>query len=189
MRAGYTPEAFYSNFASLDELFLALYTDPAAALIQAVAAAVTAALSDLGLAGETARLPLAAVVDGAVAALPVSREHHLLNTEFAVHALRHPDVGEALAAERSALREALIPGLRMALGGKGAAASTEQLDDVARRGDSCPGRAGPAGTAGAWQSGAGPAAPGGPVGSCCCHRRAVTRLSARGARRSAGQRP
>lgn len=68
--------AFYSNFASLDELFLALHTDRAA--------------------------------------------------------LRHPEVAGALTVHRRALRRALIPVLRMALGPRGAAASNAQLDDVAR---------------------------------------------------------
>ena len=75
-RAGYTRGAFYSNFASLDELFLALHTDRAA--------------------------------------------------------LRHPEVAGALTVHRRALRRALIPVLRMALGPRGAAASNAQLDDVAR---------------------------------------------------------
>jgi AcrR family transcriptional regulator len=131
-RAGYTRGAFYSNFASLDELFLALHTGQAAALIQAVESAVTEAVAELGAGGGDSGPPLNAVVDRVISALPVSQDYHLLNTEFAVHALRHPEVAEALTVHRRALRGALIPVLRMALGSRGAAASNAQLDDVAR---------------------------------------------------------
>src|SRR5450755_2120672 len=127
-RAGYTRGAFYSNFASLDELFLALHADRAAALIQAVERAVTEAVAELGAGGEDSGPPLDSVVDRVISALPVSQDYHLLNTEFTVHALRHPEVAEALTVHR----RALIPVLRMALGPRGAAASNAQLDDLAR---------------------------------------------------------
>ena len=94
--------------------------------------AVTEAVAELGVAGEDSGPPLDAVVDRVISALPVSPGYYLLNTEFAVHPLRHPEVAEALAVHRRALRGALIPVLRMALGPRGAAASNAQLDDVAR---------------------------------------------------------
>ena len=120
-RAGFSRGAFYSNFASLDELFFALYDDRGAAVVRAVGTAVAAAPADLSLDD---------VVDRVVAALPVSRESHLLNLEFAAHALRHPDVGAALADQRRALREALLPILRTGL--RHSELGTDQLEDVAR---------------------------------------------------------
>ena len=100
-RAGYTRAAFYSNFSSLDELFLALHTDRAAALIQAMENAVTAAVAEPGAAGENSGPPLDAVVDRVITALPVSQDYHLLNIEFAVHALRHPERRRIRSSSRS----------------------------------------------------------------------------------------
>ena len=48
-RAGFTRGAFYSNFASKDELFLALCERSAATTIAAVRERVTAAIAELGL--------------------------------------------------------------------------------------------------------------------------------------------
>jgi hypothetical protein len=75
-------------------------------------------------------LPLGAVVDRVVDALPISRESHLLNLEFAAHALRNPTVGAALAAHRKALRDALLPMLRVGLPHR--ESGSAELDDVAR---------------------------------------------------------
>ena len=97
-----------------------MHADRAAALIQAVERAVTEAVAELGAGGEDSGPPLDSVVDRVISALPVSQDYHLLNTEFTVHALRHPEVAEALTVHRRALRGALIPVLRMALGPRGA---------------------------------------------------------------------
>ena len=82
--------------------------------------AVTEAVAELGAGGEDSGPPLDSVVDRVISALPVSQDYHLLNTEFTVHALRHPEVAEALTVHRRALRGAMIPVLRMALGPRGA---------------------------------------------------------------------
>ena len=105
-RAGYTRGAFYSNFDSLDGLFFALHDARSAALVEAVRQAVQ---------DTPERLTVAAVVDRVIAVLPISRESHLLNLEFAAHALRHPEVAVALAGHRRAVREALEPVLRAGL--------------------------------------------------------------------------
>src|ERR1700712_1490900 len=119
-RAGFSRGAFYSNFDSLDELFFALYSDRGAAVVLAVGAAVAAA---------PAGLSLDEVVDRVVGALPISRASHLLNLEFAAHALRHPQVGVALAHQRRALRDALLPILRIGL--RHGELGTDELNDVA----------------------------------------------------------
>ena len=105
-RAGYSRGAFYSNFDSLDTLFFALYSARSVELIEAVRRVVEV-LPD--------RLTISAVLDRVIDVLPISRESHLLNMEFAAHALRHPTVAAALAQHRRAVREALAPILRAGL--------------------------------------------------------------------------
>jgi AcrR family transcriptional regulator len=119
-RAGFSRGAFYSNFDSLDLLFFALYSQRGADLVAAVAKVVD----------ETSPgISPAEVVDRVATALPVSRESHLLNLEFAAHALRHEDVAVALADHRQALREALLPILQTALHHD---ATAGRLGDIAR---------------------------------------------------------
>lgn len=105
-RAGYSRGAFYSNFDSLDGLFFALYGARSTELIEAVREVVEVTPDKLSL-GE--------VIDRVIAVLPISRESHLLNMEFAAHALRHHDVAAALAEHRRAARVALTPILRAGL--------------------------------------------------------------------------
>jgi AcrR family transcriptional regulator len=105
-RAGYSRGAFYSNFDSLDELFFALYSARSAELIDAVRRVVEV-MPD--------RLSLTQVIDRVITVLPISRDSHLLNLEFAAHALRHRAVAAALAGHRRAARQALTPILRAGL--------------------------------------------------------------------------
>jgi AcrR family transcriptional regulator len=124
-RAGYTRGAFYSNFGSLEEMLFTLYGDRSAAVVEAVANAVGAAV-------DSDERTLDAVMDAVVGALPVSRDSHLLNLEFAIHALRHPDVAAALAEQRRQLREALVPVLRLGLQAVGIPFTDSSLDDLGR---------------------------------------------------------
>lgn len=105
-RAGYSRGAFYSNYDSLDGLFFALYSARSAELIDAVRRVVEV-MPD--------KLSLTEVIDRVIAVLPISRESHLLNLEFAAHALRHTEVATALAEHRRAAREALAPIIRAGL--------------------------------------------------------------------------
>ncbi len=124
-RAGYTRGAFYSNFASLDELFFTLSSQRSAAVVEAVGEAVRLAI-------ESDAHSLEAVMDAVVGALPISRDSHLLTLEFAVHALRHPDVAAALAQDRRRLRQALVPILRLGLQAVGIPFTHGGLDDLGR---------------------------------------------------------
>lgn len=124
-RAGYTRGAFYSNFASLDELFFTLSAERSTAVVEAVGEAVRLAI-------ESDARSLEAVMDAVIGALPVSRDAHLLNLEFAAHALRHPDVTAALAQDRRRLRQALVPVLRLGLQAVGIAFTDDSLDDLGR---------------------------------------------------------
>lgn len=95
--AGFTRGAFYSNFSSLDELLLALVTQRHGAVV----AGLTAALADVGPAPVE---DLTDAVDGLLRAHLADRRWHVLQTELALHALRHPAVAEQVATQRSDLR-------------------------------------------------------------------------------------
>ena len=122
-RAGFSRGAFYSNFDSLDGLFFALYSSWSSELIAAVRQAVDLAPSELSL---------RELIDQVISVLPVNRRIHLLNLEFAAHALRHPEVGIALAGSRRRLREALMPVLRIGLIACDPAFDDARLDELAR---------------------------------------------------------
>ncbi|MEJ7650013.1 MAG: helix-turn-helix domain-containing protein [Nakamurella sp.] len=100
--AGFTRGAFYSNFASLDELFFALYEQRAGRVAEQVANA---------LAGPGERT-IPALVERVVSALSVDREWTMIKAEYFLHAARHPDAAAALQRHRHAVVEALVPALR-----------------------------------------------------------------------------
>ncbi|GAA0318633.1 TetR family transcriptional regulator [Kineococcus aurantiacus] len=105
-RAGFTRGAFYSNFATMDDVVAALHADQAAALVERVTER---------LAGGLPGTDLEQVVAHVVEVLPVDRQWHAVRTEFTAQALRNPDAARALAARRAALRERLAPVLLDAL--------------------------------------------------------------------------
>ena len=127
-RAGYTRGAFYSNFDSLDEMFFRLHSERTAEVVRVASAVVAAAVSD----ARTTALTAGDVMKRVVAALPITRESHLLQLEFAAHAARHPDVAAAFVEQRRDLREALQPILRMGLAAGGIDPGPVDLDDMAR---------------------------------------------------------
>lgn len=96
--AGYTRGAFYSNFASLEELFFALYESRAGRLAGQVADVLG------GLGGDAA---IATLVEGVVEALQLDRDWLLVRTDFLLHAARTPGVAPQLASHRTAVRDAL----------------------------------------------------------------------------------
>jgi AcrR family transcriptional regulator len=96
--AGYTRGAFYSQFASLEELFFTLYDDRA----QVIARQVTEALT------VEDTIPWSeAVIDRVCATLLLDRDWLLIKTDFLLHAARHPDVADRLAHHRQWLRTAV----------------------------------------------------------------------------------
>jgi len=95
--AGFTRGAFYSNFTSKDELFLALWDAQAERITGAVGASVDA-VRDGTLDVDSAITSLSSLYD---------RGWFQLNTEFLLHALRHPAAADALTRHREALRAAL----------------------------------------------------------------------------------
>ncbi|MBV1949282.1 TetR/AcrR family transcriptional regulator [Streptomyces sp. BV129] len=105
--AGYSRGAFYSNFATLDELFFALYQERADLIASQVAEA---------LAQEGPALDVAASVDRVAEVLLLDVDWLLVKTDFLVHAARDPAVAEALLDHRARLREAVADRLLRAHG-------------------------------------------------------------------------
>ncbi|MCX3060789.1 TetR/AcrR family transcriptional regulator [Streptomyces beihaiensis] len=104
-RAGFTRGAFYSNFSSLDELFLALWEERSARMLDEV----RAALADLDPDDPEA------AVRAAVAAAPVDDAWYRITAEFTAHALRNPGLRRVMAAREAAIRDAVLPVLVAAL--------------------------------------------------------------------------
>jgi len=96
--AGYSRGAFYSNFASLDELFFALYQQRAELIADQVSGAL--ALDGPGL-------DVRAAVDRVTEILLLDRDWLLVKTDFLVHAARAPEVAETLLEHRARLRRAI----------------------------------------------------------------------------------
>lgn len=105
--AGYTRGAFYSQFDSLDELFFTLYDERALV----IADQVSQALFDEGAPDD-----VDAAIERVSDTLLLDRDWLLIKTDFLLHAARHPDTAERLAAHRSRLREAIEERLRAASG-------------------------------------------------------------------------
>ncbi len=97
--AGFTRGAFYSNFVSKDELFFALWSARAAAILDGLSA----------LAGQLAVTPerLDETVDDMVRGVTRDRQWFLVSTEFLLYAIRHPEAAETLAEHRRHLRDGL----------------------------------------------------------------------------------
>jgi AcrR family transcriptional regulator len=93
-RAGFSRGAFYSNFCSKEELFVALYDRQTTEIL--------ATLTALDQSGAT----LDEVMADLVAAVPRDRRWFLVNTEFVLHAVRDPAAAKVLAGARARVRAA-----------------------------------------------------------------------------------
>jgi AcrR family transcriptional regulator len=124
-RAGFTRGAFYSNFATMDDVVAALYEDQAGRVVDHVERRLAdaprqgpadgpAAATDPADPADPAD-PVAAVVAHVLDVLPVDRQWHAVRTEFTAQALRNPDAARAVTAQRTALRRRLAPVLEAAL--------------------------------------------------------------------------
>ncbi|WP_194818311.1 TetR/AcrR family transcriptional regulator [Nocardia sp. XZ_19_385] len=107
-RAGFTRGAFYSNFSSLDELFLAMWEQRSADML----ADVRATLDDISVDGTE---DIAAAVDRLVRAVPLDEAWFRITAEFTSHALRTPALRRVVAAREDAIVAALIPTIVAAL--------------------------------------------------------------------------
>lgn len=105
--AGFSRGAFYSNFATLDELFFALYRERADLIAQQVTHA---------LAGDGPDLDVPASVDRVTEVLLLDVDWLLVKTDFLVHAARDPEVAQTLLDHRARLRSAIADRLSRAKG-------------------------------------------------------------------------
>jgi AcrR family transcriptional regulator len=103
-RAGYTRGAFYSNFASLDELFLAMWEQRSQGMLAGVAA-VLAGIEAEGTEGGGVR----EVVEQVLRVIPVDDAWFRVNAEFTAHALRHPALKQVVAAREDSIAAAITP--------------------------------------------------------------------------------
>jgi AcrR family transcriptional regulator len=109
-RAGYTRGAFYSNFGSLDELFLAMWEQRSERML----ADIAESLSDIDLA-----LPLESAIDRVLAAIPIDDTWFRVNAEFTAHALRNPALRRVVAAREDAIMAAILPIIEAMLAASG----------------------------------------------------------------------
>ncbi|WP_328400024.1 TetR/AcrR family transcriptional regulator [Nocardia sp. NBC_00403] len=107
-RAGFTRGAFYSNFSSLDELFLAMWEQRSAAML----GGVRATLDEFSVEGVT---DLRAAVERLDRAVPIDEAWYRITAEFTTHALRTPALRQAMAAREEAIVAALMPTIVAAL--------------------------------------------------------------------------
>lgn len=106
--AGYSRGAFYSNFASLDQLFFALYQERAELIAEQVSGA---------LAQDGPDLDVPAAVDRVTEVLLLDLDWLLVKTDFLVHAARDPAVARTLLEHRARLRGAIAERLARAVAG------------------------------------------------------------------------
>jgi AcrR family transcriptional regulator len=101
-RAGYSRGAFYSNFVSLDELFLAMWERRSQELLIGMGRAFDAVtVPDPGN-------PRAAIA-GVAAAVPLDDAWYRISAEFTAHALRNPALRGVMVAREEAISATLAP--------------------------------------------------------------------------------
>ncbi|WP_432138081.1 MULTISPECIES: TetR/AcrR family transcriptional regulator [unclassified Streptomyces] len=121
--AGYSRGAFYSNFATLDELFFALYRERADLIAGQVADA---------LAQDGPGLDVPAAVDRVTEVLLLDVDWLLVKTDFLVHAARDPEVARTLLDHRARLRGAIADRLARAQGHPEPSTALGDVDGAAR---------------------------------------------------------
>lgn len=99
--AGFTRGAFYSNFNSLDELFLEMWAQESAALLSR--------LHDVAESDAPKVKDIRSAVEQVLAALPVDADWFQITAEFTAHAVRTPGLAQVMAQREAAIQEALFP--------------------------------------------------------------------------------
>ena len=106
--AGFTRGAFYSNFTSLDELFLEMWAQESAALLgrlDGVSADDVPQVEDVR-----------SGVERVLEALPIDTEWFQITAEFTAHAVRTPGLAQVMAQREDAIQQALFPVIDRLLG-------------------------------------------------------------------------
>ncbi len=100
-RAGYTRGAFYSNFATKDELLVALLDREEALLLHRLSAALGAALAEPA--------PLATIAGRLFDLQPFGAQKYALRAELSLLAVRDPGLAAPYLAARRSFRERFVP--------------------------------------------------------------------------------
>ncbi len=97
-KAGFTRGAFYSNFASMEELLLDVIKTRTENLLREISAAVES-MDDP---------PSIEAIMGVLDAIrPEGRDMYILTTEYTLYRMRHPEANEIAAAQREYFSQAL----------------------------------------------------------------------------------
>lgn len=122
--AGYTRGAFYSNFSSIDEVFIAAFEHQAEQMLAAVRAAV-----DAVPAGEFSLDSIGAALDSL---RPFGRQWYLVHTEFVLLAVRNEETRELLGEHSRRFRGEIVELVADALGrlGRRSTIPLEQLTET-----------------------------------------------------------
>jgi len=125
-RAGYTRGAFYSNFASMDDLLVALFEDRAETVLLALRSGLETDPAAVAAGGER---EVGAVVSRLLRTLPSDRLWYLVLSDVAAQALREERAARVLADYRASTRRQIAPALATALEhlGRRPATSVEAL--------------------------------------------------------------
>jgi len=99
--AGFTRGAFYSNFTSLDELFLEMWAQESATMLSR--------LDDMAAADSPKVNDVRSAVKRVLEALPVDAQWFQITAEFTAHAVRTPGLAQVMARREEAIQEALFP--------------------------------------------------------------------------------
>ena len=113
-RAGFTRGAFYSNFASKEELFLAIYEVEMQERAERLRVAVEEAVDRATPGSVDEVLQQAGLLF--MQSLAADETWYLLNAEFRAQALRQPELREPTAAAESRFHDALVDILQNLLG-------------------------------------------------------------------------
>ncbi|MEI2827755.1 MAG: TetR/AcrR family transcriptional regulator [Dermatophilaceae bacterium] len=119
-RAGFTRGAFYSNFASKEELLLAVLDREEARVLERLSAAVAAAPKDGDL--------VTVVTERLFELQPFGSANHGLRAELSLLSMRDPHLAAPYLAARVAFRERFRPFLERALDGAGLALTVDADD-------------------------------------------------------------
>jgi AcrR family transcriptional regulator len=99
--AGFTRGAFYSNFNSLDELFLEMWAQESAQMLSRLQEVADDDVSEVR--------DVQSGVERVLAVLPVDASWFQITSEFTAHAVRTPGLASVMAAREEAIQEALLP--------------------------------------------------------------------------------
>ena len=108
-RAGYSRGAFYSNFVSLEELFLAMWEQRSAVQADLMR-------QSFETAGQREVNNLDGVVEQMLRAVPMDEAWYRVSAEFTAHALRSPGLRKVIVAREESITASFLPYVLTLLG-------------------------------------------------------------------------